>query len=171
MLGRGDDNDRRSAAGHAAVRPCSRGPRGFLPRPRRSRGGLTLARGGCSQWRVAPQAGVSAHLRQARKLCSPCWPARNTRWSDLGDALEACLGRSAATRLRSPWRSGLCFSLIAIGRTPASSVPPDVHTSPGRVNPAEAVRVAERAQDLFLDTSSVAITGPEQASRYGSAPC
>jgi len=82
--------------------------------------------------------------------------------SDLGDALEALAARGDSPE--EPLRSAL-LSLIAIGRTR-----PHLYRlmfTPPAGDPAEAVRVAERAQDLFLDIVG-RLTGPEQASRYGA---
>jgi AcrR family transcriptional regulator len=82
--------------------------------------------------------------------------------SDLGDALEALAARGDSPE--ESLRSAL-LSLIAIGRTR-----PHLYRlmfTPPAGDPAEAVRVAERAQDLFLDIVG-RITGPRRARRYGA---
>jgi AcrR family transcriptional regulator len=82
--------------------------------------------------------------------------------SELGDALEVLVnsGDPPAESLRS----GL-LSLIAIGRTR-----PHLYRlmfTPPAGDPIEARRVAERAQDLFLEIVG-RITGPQRARRYGA---
>ena len=82
--------------------------------------------------------------------------------SELGDALEV-LANSADSPEES-LRSGL-LSLIAIGRTRPHLYRLMFTTPAG--DPAEAIRVAERAQDLFLEIVG-RITGPRHARRYGA---
>lgn len=81
---------------------------------------------------------------------------------ELGDALEVLANSddSAENCLRSA-----LLSLIATGRTR-----PHLYRlmfTPPAGDPTEAMQVAERAQDLFLDIVG-RITGPQQASRYGA---
>jgi AcrR family transcriptional regulator len=82
--------------------------------------------------------------------------------SDLGDALEGLV--SSDDPPEESLRSGL-LSLIAIGRTR-----PHLYRlmfTPPAGDPTEAMRVAERAQGLFLDLVG-RITGPQRASRYAA---
>jgi AcrR family transcriptional regulator len=82
--------------------------------------------------------------------------------SELGDALEV-LANSTEPPEES-LRSGL-LSLIDIGRTR-----PHLYRlmfTPPAGDPTEAMRVAERAQDLFLEIVG-RITGPQHARRYGA---
>nr|BBX78026.1 TetR family transcriptional regulator [Mycobacterium florentinum] len=82
--------------------------------------------------------------------------------SELGDLLEA-LANSDDSPEKS-LRSGL-LSLIDLGRTR-----PHLYRlmfTPPAGDPTEAMQVAERAQDLFLDLVG-RITGPAQARRYGA---
>lgn len=82
--------------------------------------------------------------------------------SELGDEL-AVLANSDDSAEKS-LRTAL-LSLITIGRTR-----PHLYRlmfTPPAGDPAEAMRVAERAQDLFLDIVG-RVTGPRQASRYGA---
>ncbi len=82
--------------------------------------------------------------------------------SELGDVLEV-LANSTDLPEES-LRSGL-LSLIDIGRTR-----PHLYRlmfTPPAGDPTEAIRVAERAQDLFLEIVG-RITGPQHASRYGA---
>lgn len=82
--------------------------------------------------------------------------------SELGDFLEA-LANSGDSPKQS-LRFGL-LSLIEIGRTR-----PHLYRlmfTPPAGDPTEALRVAERAQNLFLDIVG-RITGPRQARRYGA---
>ena len=82
--------------------------------------------------------------------------------SELGDFLEA-LANSGDSPKES-LRFGL-LSLIGIGRTR-----PHLYRlmfTPPAGDPTEAMRVAERAQDLFLEIVG-RITGPRQARRYGA---
>lgn len=83
--------------------------------------------------------------------------------SELGDALEV-LANSGDSSPEQSLRSGL-LSLIAIGRTR-----PHLYRlmfTPPAGDPTEAIRVAERAQELFLDIVG-RITGPRRAKRYGA---
>ena len=82
--------------------------------------------------------------------------------SELGDALEVLANSddSAENSLRSA-----LLSLIAIGRT-RPHLYRLMFTMPAG-DPTDAIRVAERTQDLFLDIVG-RITGPQQASRYGA---
>jgi AcrR family transcriptional regulator len=81
--------------------------------------------------------------------------------SELGDFLEA-LANSADSPKQS-LRFGL-LSLIEVGRT-RPHLYRLMFTPPA--DPTEAMRVAERAQDLFLEIVG-RITGPQQARRYGA---
>lgn len=82
--------------------------------------------------------------------------------SELGDALEVLVNGDDSPE--ESLRSGL-LSLIAVGRTRPHLYRLMFTTPAG--DPTEAIRVAERAQDLFLDIVG-RITGPRQASRYGA---
>jgi AcrR family transcriptional regulator len=82
--------------------------------------------------------------------------------SELGDALEVLVNGDDSPE--KSLRSGL-LSLIAIGRTRPHLYRLMFTTPAG--DPTEAIRVAERAQDLFLDIVG-RITGPQQAPRYGA---
>jgi AcrR family transcriptional regulator len=82
--------------------------------------------------------------------------------SELGDALEV-LAKSDDPPEES-LRAGL-LALIDIGRTR-----PHLYRlmfTPPAGDPTEAMQVAERAQDLFLDIVG-RITGPQRARRYGA---
>jgi len=81
---------------------------------------------------------------------------------ELGDALEVLV--DSGDPPEESLRSGL-LSLIAIGRTRPHLYRLMFTTPAG--DPTEAIRVAERAQDLFLDIVG-RITGPGQAPRYGA---
>ncbi|OBI37714.1 TetR/AcrR family transcriptional regulator [Mycobacterium colombiense] len=81
---------------------------------------------------------------------------------ELGDLLEALVDSDDSPE--NSLRSGL-LSLIELGRTR-----PHLYRlmfTPPAGDPTDAMRVAERAQDLFLDIVS-GITGPGQARRYGA---
>jgi AcrR family transcriptional regulator len=82
--------------------------------------------------------------------------------SELGDALEVLVssGDSPEESLRSA-----LLSLVTLGRTRPHLYRLMFTTPAG--DPAAAVRVAERAQDLFLDIVG-RITGPRRARRYGA---
>ena len=82
--------------------------------------------------------------------------------SELGDALEVLANSDYSPE--ESLRSGL-LSLIAIGRTRPHLYRLMFTTPAG--DPTDAIRVAERAQDLFLDIVG-RITGPRQARRYGA---
>lgn len=82
--------------------------------------------------------------------------------SELGDALEALV--SSDDSPEESLRTGL-LSLIDIGRTR-----PHLYRlmfTPPAGDPTEVMRVAQRAQDLFLDIVG-RITGPQQAARYAA---
>lgn len=82
--------------------------------------------------------------------------------SELGDALQALADSDEPPE--KLLRSGL-LSLIDMGRTR-----PHLYRlmfTPPAGDPTEAMRVAQRAQDLFLEIVG-RITGPQQASRYGA---
>lgn len=82
--------------------------------------------------------------------------------SELGDALEALVNSDDSPE--QSLRTGL-LSLIDIGRTR-----PHLYRlmfTPPAGDPTEVMRVAQRAQDLFLDIVG-RITGPQQASRYAA---
>jgi AcrR family transcriptional regulator len=82
--------------------------------------------------------------------------------SELGDALEALA--SSEDSPEECLRSAL-LSLIAIGRTR-----PHLYRlmfTPPAGDPTAAMKVAERAQNLFLDMVG-RITGPQRAPRYGA---
>ncbi|CDO87715.1 TetR family transcriptional regulator [Mycobacterium triplex] len=82
--------------------------------------------------------------------------------SELGDLLEALVNSDDSPE--ESLRSGL-LSLINLGRTR-----PHLYRlmfTPPAGDPTDAMRVAERAQDLFLDVVG-RITGPQQARRYGA---
>ncbi|MEM6109963.1 TetR/AcrR family transcriptional regulator [Mycobacterium sp. 050272] len=82
--------------------------------------------------------------------------------SELGDSLEALVNSDDSPE--ESLRTGL-LSLIDIGRTR-----PHLYRlmfTPPAGDPTEAMRVAQRAQDLFLDIVG-RITGPQQASRYAA---
>ncbi|WP_096285815.1 TetR/AcrR family transcriptional regulator [Mycobacterium ahvazicum] len=82
--------------------------------------------------------------------------------SELGDALESLVNSDDSPE--ECLRTGL-LSLIDIGRTR-----PHLYRlmfTPPAGDPTEAMRVAQRAQDLFLDIVG-RITGPQQASRYAA---
>jgi len=81
---------------------------------------------------------------------------------ELGDALEVLV--DSGDPPEESLRSGL-LSLIAIGRTRPHLYRLMFTTPAG--NPTEAIRVAERAQNLFLEIVG-RITGPGQAPRYGA---
>jgi AcrR family transcriptional regulator len=81
---------------------------------------------------------------------------------ELGDALEVLV--NSGDPPEESLRSGL-LSLIAIGRTRPHLYRLMFTTPAG--DPTEAIRVAERAQDLFLEIVG-RITGPQQAPRYGA---
>jgi AcrR family transcriptional regulator len=82
--------------------------------------------------------------------------------SELGDLLEVLVKSDDSPE----WslRSGL-LSLINLGRTRPHLYRLMFTTPAG--DPTEAMQVAERAQDLFLDIVG-RITGPGEASRYGA---
>jgi AcrR family transcriptional regulator len=82
--------------------------------------------------------------------------------SELGDALEVLANSDDSPE--KCLRSGL-LSLITIGRTRPHLYRLMFTTPAG--DPTEAMRVAERAQDLFLDLVG-RITGPRRARRYGA---
>ena len=82
--------------------------------------------------------------------------------SELGDFLEALANSGDSPK--EALRFGL-LSLIGVGRTR-----PHLYRlmfTPPAGDPTEAMRVAERAQDLFLEIVG-RITGPRQARRYGA---
>ncbi|CQD09856.1 TetR family transcriptional regulator [Mycobacterium lentiflavum] len=82
--------------------------------------------------------------------------------SELGDALEALV--SSDDSPEESLRTGL-LSLIDIGRTR-----PHLYRlmfTPPAGDPTDVMRVAQRAQDLFLDIVG-RITGPQQAARYAA---
>jgi AcrR family transcriptional regulator len=82
--------------------------------------------------------------------------------SELGDLIEVLVNSDASPE--ESLRSGL-LSLIDIGRTR-----PHLYRlmfTPPAGDPTEAMRIAERAQDLFLQLVG-RITGPAEASRYGA---
>ena len=81
---------------------------------------------------------------------------------ELGDALEVLV--DSGDPPEESLRSGL-LSLIAIGRTRPHLYRLMFTTPAG--DPTEAIRVAERAQNLFLEIVG-RITGPGQAPRYGA---
>jgi len=86
----------------------------------------------------------------------------NNALTELGDALEvlAASDESPEASLRSA-----LLSLITIGRTR-----PHLYRlmfTPPAGDPTAAIRVAERAQDLFLNMVG-RVTGPQRASRYGA---
>ena len=81
---------------------------------------------------------------------------------ELGDALEGLV--DSGDPPEESLRSGL-LSLIAIGRTRPHLYRLMFTTPAG--DPTEAIRVAERAQNLFLEIVG-RITGPGQAPRYGA---
>ena len=81
---------------------------------------------------------------------------------ELGDALEVLV--DSGDPPEESLRSGL-LSLIAIGRTRPHLYRLMFTTPAG--DPTEAIRVAERAQNLFLEIVG-RITGPERAPRYGA---
>ena len=81
---------------------------------------------------------------------------------ELGDALEVLV--DSGDPPEESLRSGL-LSLIAIGRTRPHLYRLMFTTPAG--DPTEAIRVAERAKNLFLDIVG-RITGPGQAPRYGA---
>jgi len=82
--------------------------------------------------------------------------------SELGDALEELANSDYSPK--ESLRSGL-LSLIALGRTRPHLYRLMFTTPAG--DPTEPIRVAERAQDLFLDIVG-RITGPRRARRYGA---
>jgi len=81
---------------------------------------------------------------------------------ELGDALEVLV--DSGDPPEESLRSGL-LSLIAIGRTRPHLYRLMFTTPAG--DPTEAIRVAERAQNLFLEIVG-RITGPGRAPRYGA---
>jgi AcrR family transcriptional regulator len=81
---------------------------------------------------------------------------------ELGDALEVLANSDCAPQ--ESLRSAL-LSLIAIGRT-RPHVYRLMFTTPAG-DPTEAIRAAERAQDLFLNIVG-RITGSRRARRYGA---
>lgn len=82
--------------------------------------------------------------------------------SELGDLLQALVDSDDPPE--ESLRSGL-LALIELGRMRPHLYRLMFTPPPG--DPTEAMRVAERAQDLFLDIVG-RITGPEQARRYGA---
>lgn len=82
--------------------------------------------------------------------------------SELGDLLEALVDSDDSPE--ESLRSGL-LSLIALGRTRPHLYRLMFTTPAG--DPTEAMQVAERAQNLFLDMVG-RITGPQQARRYAA---
>ncbi|WP_374022315.1 TetR/AcrR family transcriptional regulator [Mycobacterium sp. HNNTM2301] len=82
--------------------------------------------------------------------------------SELGDLLQALVDSDDPPE--DSLRSGL-LALIDLGRARPHLYRLMFTPPPG--DPTEAMRVAERAQDLFLDIIG-RITGPEQARRYGA---
>jgi AcrR family transcriptional regulator len=81
---------------------------------------------------------------------------------ELGDALEVLV--NSGDPPKDSLRSAL-LSLITVGRTRPHLYRLMFTTPAG--DPTEAVRVAERTQDLFLDMVG-RVTGPRQAGRYGA---
>jgi AcrR family transcriptional regulator len=129
--------------------------------------GVLLDRGGVEAVtlrEVGARAGVSrsaAYRHFADKESLLAVLATNAL-SELGDFLEV-LANSGDSPKQS-LRFGL-LSLIEIGRTR-----PHLYRlmfTPPAGDPTEAMRVAERAQNLFLDIVG-RITGPRQARRYGA---
>lgn len=82
--------------------------------------------------------------------------------SELGELLEVLVASDDSPE--ESLRSGL-LSLIALGRARPHLYRLMFTPPPG--DPTDAMRAAERAQDLFLDIVG-RITGPEQARRYGA---
>jgi AcrR family transcriptional regulator len=82
--------------------------------------------------------------------------------SELGDALEALVASHDSPE--ECLRAGL-LALIGMGRTRPHLYRLMFTTPAG--DPAEAMRAAERTQNLFLDIVG-RITGPQQAARYGA---
>jgi AcrR family transcriptional regulator len=81
---------------------------------------------------------------------------------ELGDALEVLV--NSGDPPKDSLRSAL-LSLITVGRTRPHLYRLMFTTPAG--DPTEAVKVAERTQDLFLDMVG-RVTGPRQAGRYGA---
>jgi AcrR family transcriptional regulator len=82
--------------------------------------------------------------------------------SELGDVLEVLVGSGDSPE--ECLRSAL-LSLISIGRARPHLYRLMFTTPAG--DPTEAIRVAERAQELFLDVVG-RLTGPRRARRYGA---